>query len=473
VGFVAGGLVLVGMIAVGQLLLRGARLQPGLSSPGGLAVAFLVGAAASTLIAFWVSLVAPRWALTATLGLIAIALLTVVLRQGRAAWKERRRFSLPAPQVRPWAYPLGILVLLDAALLLQSVLRSQVGWDGLFVWGIKARYFFSFGGVPEAFFADPSREWSHLDYPFLVPLSEALLYRAAGRADERLALLLAAAFVLCLLLLIYDLARAWRGPELALVACLVLLTVPAMWVMAGQGLADLPLAVFLLAGGGLASRWFEDRGRIRDLLLAGLLLTLAVWVKREGLLVWAAAAAAVVLWSLGASLPRRRLVWAPTLAYLAPVLLLVPWVVEVSRHHLVDRSYARFGFAWLAQHSDRLPAVTQALGSELATFVSWGLLWLLVVAAAVLNPPLRSPSRAMLLWLMAAQLLSLPLIYTFSTWVPYTDHVMFSIPRLVFQVMPLAVLFGILSVPSLRTAPAGLRPPVTLRKPPDNLGHDS
>jgi 4-amino-4-deoxy-L-arabinose transferase-like glycosyltransferase len=295
------------------------------------------------------------------------------------------------------------------------VLRSQVGWDGLFVWGIKARYFFSFGGVPEAFFADPSREWSHLDYPFLVPLSEALLYRAAGRADERLALLLAAAFVLCLLLLIHDLARAWRGPELALVACLVLLTVPATWILAGQGLADLPLAAFLLGGGGLASRWFEDRGRVRDLLLAGLLLTLAVWVKREGLVVWASAAAAVALWSLRASLRRRRLVWAPALAYVAPAVVLVPWLVEVSRHHLVDRSYARFGIAWITHHADRVPAVMQALETELATFASWGLLWLLVSAAAVLNPPLRSPSRAVLLWLMAAQLLSLPLIYTFST----------------------------------------------------------
>jgi dolichyl-phosphate-mannose-protein mannosyltransferase len=483
VGFVAGCLVLAGMAAVGHLLLRGTRLQHGLSAAGGLALAFLVGAGASTLFAFWGSLLAPRWALTATLGLIAIALLTVVARQGPAAWRERHRFSLPAPKLRLWAYPVGILVLLDAALLLQSVLRSQVGWDGLFVWGIKARYFFSSGGVPEAFFADPSREWSHIDYPFLLPLSEALLYRAAGSADERLAMLLAAAFVLCLLLLVYGLARAWRGPELALVACLVLLTVPATWVMAGQGLADLPLAVFLLAGGGLAARWFEDRSRIRDLLLAGLLLTLAVWVKREGLLAWAAAAAAVALWSLGASLRRRRLVWAPTLAYLAPALVLVPWLVEVSRHHLVDRSYARFGFAWLAQHADRLPAVVQTLGAELATFASWGVLWLLVAAAAVLKPPLRSPSRALLLWLMAAQLLSLPLIYTFSTWVPYTDHVMASIPRLVFQVMPLAVLFGVLSLPALRTpaGPAasaahsagvspqpGWRPP-----PPDNLGHDS
>jgi len=358
-----------------------------------------------------------------------------------------------------WAYPAGVLLLLDAALLLPSVLRSQLGWDGLFVWAIKARYFFWFGGVPQVFFSDLSREWSHLDYPFLVPLTEALLYRAAATPDERLLMLPAAAFAVCLLLLVYDLARSWRGPGLALVACLLLITVPATLATAGQGQADLPLAAFLLAGGGLLCRWFQDRGRTRDLLLAGLLLTLAIWVKREGLVVWAAAAAALALWSLRESARRRRLVWTPGLAHLAPAALLVPWLVDVSRHHLVDRSYARSGVTWLAQHADRLPALTYALGAELAAFATWGALWVLVGAAALLNPPLRSASRAVLLWLIGAQFLSLPLIYTFSTWVPYTDHVSSSIPRLVFQVMPLGVLFLVLSVPSVRRGqPADLTP---------------
>jgi len=46
--------------------------------------------------------------------------------------------------------------------------------------------------------------------------------------------------------------------------------------------------------------------------------------------------------------------------------------------------------------------------------------------------------------------LSLLFVYTFSTWVPYTDHVASSIDRLVFQVLPLALLLLALSVPRLR-----------------------
>jgi hypothetical protein len=76
--------------------------------------------------------------------------------------------------------------------------------------------------------------------------------------------------------------------------------------------------------------------------------------------------------------------------------------------------------------------------------------WLLLAAVLLLNPPLRSAGRALLLWLLVAHLLSLPFIYTFSTWVPYTDHVASSIDRLVLQVVPLALLLLALNFPRLR-----------------------
>jgi hypothetical protein len=116
----------------------------------------------------------------------------------------------------------------------------------------------------------------------------------------------------------------------------------------------------------------------------------------------------------------------------------------------VDRNYARPSLGWLVQHGDRLPVLARALEAQLTTVANWGVAWMLVAAALLLNPPLRSAGRAFLLWLVVAHLALLQFVYTFSTWVPYTDHVASSIDRLVFQVLPLALLLLALSVPRLR-----------------------
>lgn len=450
-------LVLAGMTATGHLVMVGARLRFTVSPLADVAIAFLVGAGTITLVTFWISLLLPAWALSISIGVLAVALAVAV---GLVALQAARSASAAAGALRAgarlllrapwWAYPAAALVLVDLGLLVTGILRSEVGWDGLFVWGIKARYFFLSGGVPQPYFTDLSREWSHIDYPFLLPISEALVYRAAGTPDERLIMVVIAAFVLCLVVLLHELVRTARGEGMALTAVLLLLTLPAIWSFAEQGMADLPLAVCLLAGGGLVARWLERPARLRQLLLGAFLMTLAVWVKREGLMVWLAAGIAVGLWSLAASVRARRLLWRPVLCYLAPATVLVPWLADLYLHHVVDRNYVRPSLAWLVQHGDRLPVLAHALEAQLTRAADWGVAWLLLAAVLLLNPPLRSAGRALLLWLLVAHLLSLPFIYTFSTWVPYTDHVASSIDRLVLQVVPLALLLLALNFPRLR-----------------------
>src|SRR5205814_4482177 len=57
-----------------------------------------------------------------------------------------------------------------------SSLGSPLGWDGTVDWGFKARLAFLNGGLPPSYFTDLSREWSHLGYPWLVPMNEAWIY---------------------------------------------------------------------------------------------------------------------------------------------------------------------------------------------------------------------------------------------------------------------------------------------------------
>lgn len=448
-------LVLAGMLATGHLVMVAGRFRFTVSPLADVAIAFLVGAGAITLVTFWISLLVPTAAISIGAGLLMSALpvaAVLVARdvQGFAPAGRALPYAARGLMRTPgWMYPVASLVLVDLGLVLQGVLRSALGWDGFFVWAIKARCFFLSGGVPQSYFTDLSRQWSHLDYPFLLPISEALIYRVTGVADERLSMVLVAAFLLCLVVLLHELVRVARGEGMAVLSVLVLLTLPALWATSTQAAADLPLALFLLAGGGLLAAWLEEPGGLRQLLLGASLITLAVWVKRDGLVVWAAAGLAVMVWTLVAGARERRVLWRPAACYLAPGLVLLPWLADLYLHHVVDRNYARPSLSWLVQHGDRLPVLAQAMQVELTRVAHWGLAWILLAAALALNPPLRSAGRALLVWLLAAHLLSLLFIYTFSTWIPFTDHVSSSIDRLVFQVMPLGVLLLTLSIPPL------------------------
>jgi Dolichyl-phosphate-mannose-protein mannosyltransferase len=432
-------LVMAGMTAVGHVLLMAARLRLDLSWAGNLVVAFLVGSGVTTLLAFWVSLLTPSLGLKVSLAALAASLVVVAGMLARwlaslLAW--RPRISVSAVVVTP----LMLFTLLDLGLLLAVVFRGDPGWDGLFIWGIKARYFAAIGGVPDSFFTDLSRQWSHLDYPLLFPLMEAIVYSALGVPNEHANMVIIVVFVVGMVVLFHELVREAVGPVLAVVFALVLVTVPAFWTNAVRAYADLPLALFLLGGGGLVCRWLIQR-RSADVVVGGVLLAFGVWVKRDGLMVWAAAAAAVLAWTVALAIKNRQVTCRPLVGYLAPAVAVVPWWATVAQYHLVDRNYAPVSVPWLVHHVDRVPTLLHALAGQLLLVSSWGLVWVLVASAVVLRPPIRSAARAFLLWAIAVHLLSLTMIYTFSTWDPYMDHVNSSIDRLVFQILPLALLF--------------------------------
>ncbi len=75
------------------------------------------------------------------------------------------------------------------ALELMSILylsiQHTLGWDGLTVWEMKARYAFLNGGaLPTEYFRDTSRWFSHPEYPLLLPLTESWFYTWFGDVDQ-------------------------------------------------------------------------------------------------------------------------------------------------------------------------------------------------------------------------------------------------------------------------------------------------
>src|SRR5262249_16732799 len=164
-----------------------------------LCLSFLLGAGFVSLASFALGFFIAGWGLRLAIAACCLALFALGLRARR--WRLEWRFAPPAGKGE------GALLLLSLALVglagAMAGLRAM-GWDGLFKWEIKAGVAFLKGGViPLSFYSDPTRPWTHPEYPLLLPLSEAWLYGWMGRADQQMAQLLSLVFFAAALGLLY------------------------------------------------------------------------------------------------------------------------------------------------------------------------------------------------------------------------------------------------------------------------------
>src|SRR5262249_1344171 len=127
--------------------------------------------------------------------------------------------------------------------------RRGLGWDGVAVWGLKAKAAFADGGFPGPYFHDLSRQGSHPGYPLFVPLAEAWVYRCIGQVDECAVKLLFVAFYVALVALFYGgVRREGFTATFSLGFTAALATVPLLRAQAMSGEADVPLAFVVFAG---------------------------------------------------------------------------------------------------------------------------------------------------------------------------------------------------------------------------------
>ena len=184
------------------------------------------------------------------------------------------------------------LAIVTAALSIRNGARAS---DANSIWLLKARVVFIDGGFDGSYWRFWPDGHDRRGYPPLISLLGTWIYLLAGRADDGLVKLCAVSFHVALLALVYDvIARRlprWAAALATLFFALVGMTV----VLTVWGVADLPLAFFLLAALHAAK---EDSRR--GATVAGLLLAAAAFTKLEGIVAAPLAALAAGV-SLGES----------------------------------------------------------------------------------------------------------------------------------------------------------------------------
>jgi hypothetical protein len=172
-----------------------------------------------------------------------------------------------------------------AVSLVVSILKEPHGrWDAWLIWNMHARFLYRGGEHWREAFAG-GLDWSHWDYPLLLPLSIARGWTYAGGE----AILFPAAIGLIFTLLVLGLLLAalshLRSKTQGCLAAMILMGTPFFITMGASQFADVPFAFFVLAAFVmlfLPERSPEDRAG--PLILAGIAAGLSAWTKNEGLL---------------------------------------------------------------------------------------------------------------------------------------------------------------------------------------------
>jgi hypothetical protein len=354
--------------------------------------------------------------------------------------RGKQRLHLPWP--KNWSESfLALLICLEVAIVFFLAFKNSLGWDGLLIWEVKARYAFLNGGaVPAAYFSDTSRIYSHTEYPLYLPMLETWVYFWTGDCDQYSVKLIFPIFYVVGILLLAQAGTAWSGKRwIGLLVANLFFFVPFLTCAEGgvlQGYADVPISVVYLAAFYFLSIFARENSRTALETFVALSASLP-WIKRDGIVLW------FVLVVCGVWIIWRRKGILPAILSLLPgICVIAGWQVYLRQMDLrAPGDFLPMTLPVLISNFDRLVPVTHLLLKEVTTMKHWSLLWYLTPIAFLCLMWRHRSERADVLLICTTLPLALDCaIYLFSSWPDYLHHVRFSLPRLVLQVAPLAVL---------------------------------
>lgn len=327
------------------------------------------------------------WMVVALCALFASPLLRELLRSARLrsrqvafgdwlgeAWREHRVVVVTMTAF----FALAVIVLLTVG----NHPLQPLDYDAWDLWARKASYMYFHPQLPLAPFTSTPGGASHLhpDYPMLLPLLEALQFRAISRYEVS-----SVHLVVWLLMVGFVWAGVYLSSLRGHAATGALLFAGAALSMSAQlltGYADVPMALFLCLGVLEIGAWLESRSPA-DLAVAAVLLVGAAGTKNEG--IFGAIAALVVAIAVVAIAYRDRLRQISIMAAGVVLIGVLPWRLWLALNHVkaeislskaVDPSY-------LSSRSDRLGPAIKALYGQLTNVQSIAVLVPIAIAVGL------------------------------------------------------------------------------------------
>ena len=269
---------------------------------------------------------------------------------------------------------LATLIMIAAHTALATMARLWE-WDFWAIWGLKARTFYDLGSIDWRFLESRWNDFTHPDYPLLLPLNYAYTAIIGGGWDDRWLGLVTVVFGVSLLLIVRALAGMETTP---LFAAAITFASTVFALSRFIGLAEGPLIAFAGAGVLFLRRavLFDDDAAMRH---GALLLGLAAATKNEG-------TALLVAVAIALALSKVRLV----IRLWPSFVIAAPWLI-VRALHRFPTDLVRGAF--LGRLIDRLGAIVP-ITAMLLRYLALRWMWLgILVALIVVRRDLRARER--------------------------------------------------------------------------------
>lgn len=167
---------------------------------------------------------------------------------------------------------------------MMTIIRPYGMGDAIAIWNLRARYLY-YAGLDWDIAFSPILEFSHLDYPLLIPLNIMRTWELLGQYHPIVPAFFGVFYTLGTVSLLFYIVQKISSKELAILSSISLLVMPNYIGWGAGQIADIPLAFYILLSASLMVIWRDSKENSRILYLVGLALGCASWVKNEGLLV--------------------------------------------------------------------------------------------------------------------------------------------------------------------------------------------
>jgi hypothetical protein len=373
------------------------------------------------------------------ISIIGIASLTILIW----LWRRKRlpRIAAPSPLSRADLVSMPIVLVVAAALayvLVISLGYPLMEWDSIVIWAFKSRVLYYSALTPRPwYFTDVRYNYSHLDYPLLMPMMLTAAFAMMHQFNEYLARLLFAVLFSGQLLLIYTGARLFL-PRMQAMMITVLTACCGMFIdQTVMATPEIILTAFIAGTTVYAIRWIDQR-QTPDAIFAALFAVFAGLTKNEGLPLALITAGVMALFTLSAPPQRRR--WKDLAVFCGIVGVgLGIWIVWRAGLPHTDENYpGQLRWSILSNNAGRVPLIVASGLKKMLAVSFWGGLWLLLPVMAGLGYRAWRNPRALALWcLLLAQLGVYVLVYTITPW-DLAELIRVSMDRLLMHAVPLA-----------------------------------
>jgi len=323
-----------------------------------------------------------------------------------------------------------------------SLITPMNDWDGICVWGLKAKVVFFETVRTTRYFNRNELQYSHPIYPLLVPFMYAWVATVLGHWDDVGIFILNPVNVIVATALLYGALRRQTSRMTSLAVTAAFASFPALMNYAECAQGDVPLMLLNAASLYCLFDWMQSR-RLPSLLMAGFLIGGAMFTKEEGKIILVTHTVVIALSILMAAAPaeRKKLFGHLGLYLLIAGIWILPWVIfqrSIPAGEDQFRAVTASNIRW-----SELPTLIHAIVGQNALhfyntygYPKWNIFWLMAVPYILFSRTTRSYPYGLLLLIFLLHAAAVLLIWLASTDPIKLDMNEFGWERYILIMMP-------------------------------------